>query len=406
MSNTTNKSGKFTKSQWFLLIAVCSAAFGLWGDSTNTVALTDIYAEFSNSSAFLQNYIVSGGYIVAIPVMFIVAKYADVVSKKNMLLFGLALSLIGGVGGAFAPTLAIYAVCRTLVCVCGGIIMSAGYGMIFEGFPSANDSAKVMGIYQSVNMAYGTVFSAVAGVVCVAGWRKAQLLNAIPLISVVMVLMFAKGKGNDHSGGADADVPQDAGDEVYREKTDWLRVVLTICEMCLFHLLCFVFNYYNALYVDERGIGTAALAGILVSCMTLGSVFVNMVFGVIYKYVQRYTGAILAVICGISTLLLGFDIPVWMVIALTLVMGVACGGMTSFYPVAVNQYVANSQMGLMQSIFQGFSLGVLSITAFVPSVYMSIFNGGYQDTMFQVGVTIAALGVVFILLIKTVVNKK
>ena len=391
-----------------ILIAIVSISFSLWADTINNTSLAAIYTQFQDAGAFLQTYIITGPYLVSIPFVLIVGKLAEKINKKTLMVISLLIYTVGGVSAAFANSMAAFALSRSLAGIATCIIGALAHSIIFENFPKANDSAKVMGIYQAFSTGYGAVLGIAAGIVCTINWRYAQYLNGLAILSALAVLLFLpkvqSAKADAHS--EEGHDPEEESEYVIEGKTDVKRVIFTLFEATFSIVFCFVFNYFVALYVVERGIGTEALAGLLASLMTLGGVVANVLLGRIFEVFQRYTGIVFALVCALVMTILGFDAPVWLVITAALLNGVVVGVICSYYPIAVNQYVPAKKSTFYQSVYACVMYVGFYLVSFVPNLYMSIFGGGYQRVMRINGIILAAAGVLLLLVIKSVIAKK
>lgn len=392
------------KNKGIVIIAIVSLSITLWADTFITTCLADIYATFMNAGTFLQNYIVTGPYLASIPIILLIGKLADKFSKKNMVLIFILISAIGGVMGAFATNMLMLAIFRTLAGVSICVIGMLTFSLIFEHFPNANDSAKVIGISKAFCTAYGAGIAIVAGIICVQSWRTAQYLNGISILAFVIVLLFLPKKASEGSMEnveAVEDKPY-----VIDGKPDKNRIVFTLIEAFLVNGLCFMFFYYFALYVAERGIGTAALAGVISSVLTIGSVVGSLLIQKVFSKMQRYTGIFGGMMCAIFFILLGLNIPAWLVLIIAAFNGVAIGIVVCYYPLAVNRYVPSTKTSFYQSIYTSTIYSAFFLLSYIPGLYISIFGGGHQKVMFINGFVILVVGLVIIYFIKSLVNKK
>lgn len=281
------------KGKWPIFIALATACITMWANNINQVCLDAIYTEFQSANAFLQGYIVGGTSFVSLAFVLLTGILAKKINKKLILMAALVLYLIGGVGGGFAQTMLQYAIFRTIMGAATGILGTIVFSIMFEYFPNPDDSAKIMGAYQLCNTLSGALISYLAGVLCVISWRTEQWINAggtLTLVCIAVMLPCAPkavegGEGWAEEGGSG------------RTKIDAARVVLTLIEAILFIVLVSVFQFFVSVYLAERQIGDAALAGTLMSVATVTGAVINVVFAKLFEKLRRYTGVLLSC-CG------------------------------------------------------------------------------------------------------------
>ena len=268
------------KGKWPIFIALASVTINLWANNINQVCLDAIYTEFQGANAFLQGYIVGGTSFISLAFVLLTGVLAKKISKKLILMGALILYLIGGVGGGFAQTMLQYAIFRTVMGAATGILSTIVLSIMFEYFPNPDDSAKIMGAYQLCNTLAGTLISYLAGVLCVISWRTAQWINAGAILALVCVAVLLPrapevaaedGEGWAEEGGSG------------RTKMDVPRVVLTLVEAILFIIMTSIFQYFVSVYLAERQIGDAALAGTLMSVSTITGAVINIFFAKLFK---------------------------------------------------------------------------------------------------------------------------
>ena len=394
---------KFNK--WLVILALCSVALATNANSVNNPCLPQIYESFPNASEFLRNYIVNGQMIVALPFILLVGRIADCVNKKLIILIGTAIYLVGGVGGAFASSIEMYAVCRSLVGIGMGIESSVVFGILFSCFTDPDEAAQVMGYYQGTARMVGTIFPILAGTVCAAvSWRSAAWLNAIAVVTFLCILIFLPSSAVEPTKKKGETAQQQSTDD---KKLDLGRVIFTLAECMVFIIFGWLFYYFNSLYIAERSLGSSVLAGGLGSIFTVGGVLINLVLKPVHKKLGRYCGVVSALGLGVMFLLLGLDVPVWGVLVLAVCNGVFCGLISSFYGMAVNSYVPASQTSFFQSIYSCCTFAAYTLVSYIPSFFMnSLGADGYQQVMRMGGITMLAFGAVILIVLKTVVAKK
>lgn len=390
------------KGKWPIFIALATACITMWANNINQVCLDAIYTEFQSANAFLQGYIVGGTSFVSLAFVLLTGVLAKKINKKLILMAALVLYLIGGVGGGFAQTMLQYAIFRTIMGAATGILGTIVFSIMFEYFPNPDDSAKIMGAYQLCNTLSGALISYLAGVLCVISWRTAQWINAGAILTLVCIAVMLPCAPKAVEGGEGWAEEGGSG----RTKIDAARVVLTLIEAILFIVLVSVFQFFVSVYLVERQIGDAALAGTLMSVTTVTGAVINVVFAKLFEKLRRYTGVLFVLLWGVFSILLGFNVPAWVVIAAMCINGFGNGIVYSFYPIALNEYVPAKDITLCQSFFQATIYVGLFLTSYVPNLFGAIFGGGYQRLMLTSGIVTVVLCALVIVFIRTYMTKK
>lgn len=394
------------KGKWLIFFAFVINCIGLWGNNINQACLNEIYTEFSNSSEAIRGYIVGGTGMISLAASVLAGILARYISKKHLILGAVLIRIISAVLAVTAPTMAVYAVSRTLFAVSSGLYGVALFSLMFEVFSTPEHSAKIMGAYQTVNTLCGALISYLAGILCTISWRTAQWIGMAAVIPFIVGIFLLPKTPPERAAKAKAADKSSAEQSTETAKTDWSRFALTVLEMVLFYILIMVVQYFISLYLAERQIGDASLAGLLLSLTTLTGAVANIFFGKLFEKLHRYTGVLLILLFSVFSILMGFDIPVWAVIAAVAVNGLTCGVLFSYYPLALNQYVAPGQRTFAQSAFQVFMWLAMALASYTPQFFMGLFGGGYQRMMLTSGITMAGIAIVSILVIRVYVNKR
>lgn len=389
------------KGKWPIFIALATACITMWANNINQVCLDAIYTEFQSANAFLQGYIVGGTSFVSLAFVLLTGVLAKKINKKLILMAALVLYLIGGVGGGFTQTMLQYAIFRTIMGAATGILGTIVFSIMFEYFPNPDDSAKIMGAYQLCNTLSGALISYLAGVLCVISWRTAQWINAGAILTLVCIAVMLPCAPKAVEGGEGWAEEGGSG----RTKIDAARVVLTLIEAILFIVLVSVFQFFVSVYLAERQIGDAALAGTLMSVATVTGAVINVVFAKLFEKLRRYTGVLFVLLWGVFSILLGFNVPAWVVIAAMCINGFGNVIVYSFYPIALNEYVPAKDITLCQSFFQATIYVGLFLTSYVPNLFGAIFGGGYQRLMLTSGIVTVVLCALVIVFIRTYMTK-
>lgn len=377
------------KASWLAKIAIMVLATARWSDGVLVPALTAIYNDLPTDSAFLQTFIVTGPSLVAIPVTLIFGKLADYVSKKRLLIVCVIMCIIGGAGGAFAQDMVQMAILRAIVGVgttVSSMLIYSIMGELFEG----EERGQAMGLYQAFSTGYGTVITAVAGIIAVTSWRNAFLLNAIAIIELVLIVLFipdtpAEGKAREEAAASD-----EAADEA---PYPYAKIALIILGMMGFSALAFAGYYSVDPYVQARGLGTSAISGFLGSAYTIGSAVGALFCAKVYAKIGRPTPIAMFALAGLGFVALGLNAPTAAVLVIMFLTGIACGMSTVYFAMRYAELAPASKLTKTMSVQTVCLFGALYFCGMIPGVLGSIFNVPEVAGQFMlIGICLLVLG--------------
>lgn len=391
------------KKQTWIVVAICCSVVAAWLDTINNICLADIFAAFPQATSFMQSFITTGPALVALPITLLIGKLGNRLNTKMTLLITEGIFVLSALGQAFSESLALFVLCRTLAGVCNYVIVVLIYTVIFENFKDSVSAARVMGIYQGVNTVYGALIALVAGYLCLVSWRYTMLLNGIAIVSLLSAAFFLPKETTGEADSATEDTAATAGESRPLNRTG---AIVTLIESTLLIMFTFVFMYYSGLYVEERGIGTSSLTGVLQSVMSIAGAVASFALGKVYEKCKRYGGLICACVVGVFFFMLGFDIPVWFVYICAFVAGIGCGLSVAYYPIVLNEYIPREQTTFYMSVINCLAFVAFYLCGILPAVYMALFGGGYQRVMLINGIVMLLFAAVFFCIIKMTSKKK
>ena len=391
-----------------LIIALVSIALTQTHSAILNPVLANIYAEFPAASDFLKSYIVTGASAVSIPFILLTGKLAEKYSKKRLLILGMVITLLGALGLATASSMELFAMACTVLYIGNSIANVLTFSLMFESFPAGNDSARVMGYYQTCMTLVMALCPTIAGFIAKYSWRAAMLIDMATIIPLACVILFVPNQKTapTQEHGAAAQEPDMEAQENYRAVTDVPRIILTLVETAVVIIFGFVAVYYMSIYLDERGLGDSGVAGLVASAMTLVGVPFNLVFSKIYGKLHRYTGICFAILSSLAMIGLGANVPLAVVVVLGIFIGLGCAAKSSSYPILVNQYAATAKITTYQSVYNLVMYGASSVCGFVPNILARFTGGSMQKTFLYAGLILGGFSIAMLFVIRVYIEKK
>ena len=243
---------------WLTKIALCSAGYGLFSDSVMIPMVNAIFVEFSNASAFLLNYVISGNAILALISGLVTGVLLRYIRRKPLLIGGTLVFAIGGIGGAFSTSLEFLAVMRSLDAISDGILTVTTAVMIVELWKSEKEQSFVFGMHSAFAGTFGCIVGIFAGYISVHSWRHVFYINGVTFISVILCILFVpdtKPPKYEHK--------EEGHLEEWEKRLVWkpLPFVGILGAMLVLGSLCYMIAMLLDLFIAEQGIGNSIITG-------------------------------------------------------------------------------------------------------------------------------------------------
>lgn len=229
--------------------------------------------------------------LVALPPLFIiptsvlVGKLSYYISRKTLLTVGQILYIIGGVGAAWFTDFNHILGMRVILGIGCGIVYPIVPTLIAQ-FYSGHERVTMMGLANAVGAIIAMGMSLVAGVLATIGWHLPFYVDLFFVVVLVMQLKFlpkVPPEKDMHDIVSDVSALNDA------ERKIGFQAYLCMLLMFISMTFGMVFLLKMAIFVDEKGIGDAALAGVINSCQIGAAFLFALTFPFVFKHLKRYT---------------------------------------------------------------------------------------------------------------------
>lgn len=256
-----------------LKVAILSVSFLLMLRLTISPALAEIGKAFPDISQGMLMNMVALPSLIAIPFGFVSGILSNYLKKKNILLSGLILFLIGGIGPMFLNNMVAILFMRCILGAGTGLFLPFAAGLIADFY--TGDERNAMLGFQSTAVAVGNIItSLLAGILASFNWRLAFLIYAFGVISMVLVLIKVPE-------------PEKVIDE-NMDKSINSRMVMICSAIFVYAIIYFTFFGYLAFIIDSKGFGDASASGVATMLMTLFSIFMGIIFGKLVLTIQKF----------------------------------------------------------------------------------------------------------------------
>lgn len=279
-------------------------------------------------------------------------------SYRTMCLLSCVLTLISGIVPFFIRSFPVIIASRIVFGIGNGLSMPLGNALIMR-LINKDKVAGLLGAGTLMQNLTGVIIQNIAGIVCAANINATWLCHLFLAIPLLLVLFFLPEPNTE--------------DEKQPEKTaPKQRLPLFVYLMSAAYGLGFAVYYPLLLnmssIIEQEGLGTAALAGTILSMYTIGGMLSGALFGLFYKLCKNKTLGI-SLILWVAFLALGYlasNVILLMISAL--ITGFAIFTVWSAAMIDFNNYVPSEQVTAASGVW----VAMLNIGSFLSSIYAGL----------------------------------
>jgi predicted MFS family arabinose efflux permease len=277
------------------------------GDSLITPG-ADLMFKHYNDDVFV-NFLLSGPNLVSMFASIaagIMQKYVD---KKNVLLIGMAMFVVGGTLGGVIESQGYMMFMRCLVGVALGFTNVTAMSIVTTMYANEDRRSRMIGIINAGMFCSATVITALSGWVCeMYGFRAMFYLYAIGIVSVVLIItMIPKIPADIHVAEDESQGPESG-------LKNWKFKLATMClGYFIFQVSYAVIPFFISVYADETGLGGPAFSGRLTAALFIGALIASLCFGFVYPKLKRHSmtlSMVLLIIGYVILIMLPSTVPV------------------------------------------------------------------------------------------------
>lgn len=250
-------------------------------------ALGVIAEAFPHASPTMIKLILTAPALMIIPFTFFTSYLTTKFTKRRIVVFGIAIYLIGGVTPQFAPTIEILILLRLVLGAGVGILMPLSESLIYDYY---------IGEERTVMMGYNSAFSNFGGIITILlagwlasfGWKQPFNVYFLGLLILALVLLYLpKGEIRQPS-------------QAEKKLKIPLPVYLYSLAMGLIMLAYYSVSTNMALYLIENNLGGPKISGLIVSLLTVGGMVTSLYLLPIKMTFKNYLIPIMLMAMGLS----------------------------------------------------------------------------------------------------------
>ena len=215
---------------------------------------------------------------------------------KSLCLFGLCISMVGGVYPYFMPGLTDYTfiiISRAIVGFGLGFSNPVGAALVMRMYDGQNRT-KLLAIGMAVFNLSGVIFQTLGGVLAEISWNTTFLGYLFMVIPIVIIAICLKDPILlERPEGAElkqkiADESNKGGNKSKIPARIWLLMgAFFFCQMCV---LTIVFMFSGVL--EENGLGGPSMAALCGNSYTIAGIIGGIIFASVIKVFKKFTGPV------------------------------------------------------------------------------------------------------------------
>lgn len=303
-------------------------------------SISEAFPEANETSIKLINTLHA---LFIIPFTFISSRLTKRVSKKSVLAAGLILYVIGGLGGAFAPTLWLLLVSRAVLGIAVGLIMPISTSLIPD-FYEGKEKTVMMGRVSASNQLGGIISIVLAGILAGILWRLTFAVYGLALLVLVLVLLFLPKQKPEAVSASDGSSSRGVEKPIFA----------LAGGMFIVFLFFYSIPTNMAIFLQENNIASASLAGVMIASLNAGGFAAGSMLGSITSRLGRWTVPLQLAVTGIGFVLIAFGGQAVLITLGIILIGIGLGTVIPLIFDRVTKVSSAVQMSLAMAVVQSF----------------------------------------------------
>ncbi len=259
-----------------LKIAIFSISFlTIMAGAAISPALGEISYAFPDASETTIKLLLTLPSVMIIPFIFVSSYLTSRFSKRNILLVGVIIYIIGGVGGGLVSSIEMMLICRGILGIGVGCMLPISTSLVPDFF-DGEERTKTMGQVMACTNLGGVILFTASGFLATLNWRVVFGVYLLAVVSIILVYLFLP-KINPPKRSPDAVRMRLLG-SIYVYGLGALMVVLVM----------FSIQSNIALYMVEKEIGDARYAGLIAATSTAAGFVAGLVIAQVKRLLRSY----------------------------------------------------------------------------------------------------------------------
>lgn len=262
-------------------------------------ALGLIAANFSGTNPTYIKLVLTAPSLLIIPFSFLSSYLTKRISKRTIVLIGLAIYVISGVGAQFTNTIGMLLAFRFLLGAGVGLVMPLSFTLISDYF-TGKEQVKMMGYNTAFSNFGGIVTMLLAGYLASFNWRMPFNVYWLGLIIFLLVFFFLP-----------KDKPLENSQDTKKTKIP-IGIYGLALAACFVMLVYYAIATNMALYLEQSKLGGSQTAGLVIAFTTVGGMITSMILVRLEMLLKSFLIPISLLVMGLAFagLSLSHSIPI------------------------------------------------------------------------------------------------
>ena len=256
-----------TPTKWTLLLAASLTAMS---GATIAPSLPQMAEVFSNTpnADFLSRFILTVPALFIAVMSPIAGRLADRYGRLRLIFLGMAIYAIGGTTGLYVHSLAVILVCRALLGIAVGIVMTITITLVGDYYDGA-ERQKFMGTQSAFMALGGLVFVGIGGFLADLHWRAPFAMYFFSLVVLILAHRFLHEPERARESQANL-LPGNG-----LNATQLLVFATALLTMVFFYMV----PVHLPFLLKEMGYDRNILAGLAISVAMVGGITSSLAYG-------------------------------------------------------------------------------------------------------------------------------
>ena len=355
-------------------------------------ALGLIAAHFSEADPVLIKLVLTVPSLMIIPFSFLSSYLTKKISKRSIVLLGMAIYVISGVGAQFSSTIEILLAFRFLLGAGVGLVMPLSFTLISDHF-EGKELTKMMGYNTAFSNIGGIVTMLLAGFLASFNWYVPFNVYWMGLGIFMLVFFFLP---------FNEPIKQDKGAKKVKMPLSVFGFALAACGVMLAY---YAVATNMALYLEQSKLGGSQTAGLVISFTTVGGMVTSLTLVRLQFLFKNFlmSAALLSMGIAFGILAMSHSVPVILISVCMIGFGQGI-----IFPL-INDIVLGDVNPAISDRVISIVSSMIYVGQFLSPVVLDSIGrmAGHADIRFQYGVLAAGLLVsVAVMMVVKLVRRK
>lgn len=349
-----------------------------------------IAANFSDTHPTLIKLVLTAPSLLIIPFFFISGYLTKKISKRSIVLIGLAIYVIAGVGAQFTNTIEMLLAFRFVLGAGVGLVMPLSFTLISDYF-QGKEQTKMMGYNTAFSNLGGIVTMLLAGFLATFNWRVPFNVYWIGLIIFVLVFFFLP---------KDKPLKQDPN----QPKATIPKSIFGLAAgAALVMLVYYAIATNMAIFLEESNLGGSQTAGLVISFTTVGGMITSIILVRLEMAFKQFLIPISILVMGLAFAGLSLTHSIPLILITVSLVGFGQG--------VIFPLINVKALSQVDPLVSGTVIAVISssiyIGQFLSPIVLDAISAiaGYPSIRFQYGVIAVGMMIAFVIMLISTLRK-